>query len=393
VEAGALDWIVTAGRATGIRAGTSTLGLDEATGDLAVPEGGPAPTDYTADSVVSDVDPATVLAADPAPVPAGQRPDLPPALAAFVDRAVRGQPAGADRLLALRAAFTGGQFRHDQAVQAPGGHGYFHLQRLLTDRRGTSEQYAGAFAVMARHLGYDARVVMGLRPRYEPDGRFTATGRDIDAWVEVNFAGLGWLPIDPTPRDHPIGTRPDAPPPAPGDNPGDALAGADQTPAAPDPGQSDMDGLASAAADTGASPLGPVLVAAGAILLLLLAVTPVARAVQRSRRRRAPGRAGTAAAWRDSIDRLRVRGVPVGGAATTGDVVHLVATHPLPPAVVGRFRTLGDLSDQAAYAPGDPPDQLRTTAWRLADDIARDLRAGTRLKYWLDPRPLIAGRM
>jgi hypothetical protein len=114
--------------------------------------------------------------------------------------------------------------------------------------------------------------------------------------------------------------------------------------------------------------------------------------VRRARRRRAPGRAGVTAAWRDSTDRLRVRGVPVGAGATTGDVVRLVAAQPVPPVTLGRLRALGDLSDQAAYAHDDPQDQLRAAAWALADEIARELRTGARLRYWFDPRPLLAGR-
>ncbi len=51
---------------------------------------------------------------------------------------------------------------------------------------------------------------MGFRPEYQGDA-FTVTGRDVDAWVEVRFAGLGWVTIDPSPRANPIGTRPDQP--------------------------------------------------------------------------------------------------------------------------------------------------------------------------------------
>src|SRR6185503_9868836 len=114
------------------------------------------------------------------------------------------QPAGSDELLALYKRFTGDKFKHDQSTEAPGGHGFVHIQRLLDTGRGTSEQYASAYAVFARYLGYDARVVMGFRPRYNEQA-FIATGADVDAWVEVNFAGIGWIAIDPSPRGNPEG--------------------------------------------------------------------------------------------------------------------------------------------------------------------------------------------
>src|SRR5262249_26273887 len=98
----------------------------------------------------------------------------------------------------------------DQSPDAWGGHGFYQIGRLLTSTRGTSEQYASAYAVMARALGFDSRVVMGFRPSYDHD-TFRASGSDVDAWVEVDFIGLGWITIDPSPRENPIGTRPNAP--------------------------------------------------------------------------------------------------------------------------------------------------------------------------------------
>jgi 8-oxo-dGTP pyrophosphatase MutT (NUDIX family) len=67
---------------------------------------------------------------------------------------------------------------------------------------GDEEQYASAFALMARSLGYPARVVMGFAPEV-PDGggTVTVTGDDVTAWVEVAFDGVGWVPFAPTPDE------------------------------------------------------------------------------------------------------------------------------------------------------------------------------------------------
>jgi hypothetical protein len=65
---------------------------------------------------------------------------------------------------------------------------------------GDEEQYASAMALMARHLGYPARVVMGFAPEIaEGDEQVEVLGGDVTAWVEVPFEGVGWVPFRPTP--------------------------------------------------------------------------------------------------------------------------------------------------------------------------------------------------
>lgn len=64
---------------------------------------------------------------------------------------------------------------------------------------GDEEQYASAFALMARSLGYPSRVVMGFKPTVT--GRVTnVVGGDVTAWAEVAFDGVGWVPFFPTPN-------------------------------------------------------------------------------------------------------------------------------------------------------------------------------------------------
>ena len=81
---------------------------------------------------------------------------------------------------------------------------------LLTTRVGYCQQFATAFAVIARHLGYPSRVQVGFLPGSTdvsaPD-RYVVRGSDTHAWPEVYFEGLGWVPFEPTPRD---GTAPPA---------------------------------------------------------------------------------------------------------------------------------------------------------------------------------------
>ena len=85
------------------------------------------------------------------------------------------------------------------------GHGADRMEALFSGSVmvGDAEQYASAMALMARSLGYPARVVMGFAPtvtRRSGGGTpVKVTGHDVTAWVEVPFQGVGWIPFLPTP--------------------------------------------------------------------------------------------------------------------------------------------------------------------------------------------------
>ncbi|MEO3862842.1 transglutaminase domain-containing protein [Acrocarpospora sp. B8E8] len=383
VEAGELDWLLTAGRATEVS--VPGLGVDEITGDVAVPDDTAPPTRYSASSAITQATFEEILAATPTRASAPLTPAVPPRIGSFVRKAVSGWSPGPDQILALYRAFTKtGGFRYDQSAEAPGGHGYFHILRLLQDRRGTSEQYASAYAVMVRHLGYEARVVMGLRPDYTGDA-FVAEGRHVYAWVEVHFAGLGWVGVDPSPWRNTIGTRPDAPQTISKSTPlDDPLQDADASPppAAPIPVEED---------DVAAEPAGSVAPLLAALVLavvaLLVAATPLAKAVRRARRRRSPShRLSVLGAWRETLDRLQEAGIPVRPAQTTGEVVAAAG-------LSGALPTLADAVDRAVYAPEEPDPALSADAWAAAARIHGEVRAtmppARRLGAVLDPRPLL----
>lgn len=114
----------------------------------------------------------------------------------------------AEQLEAIRIQLvTTGFLSHGRAsdsVPSRAGHGADRISELLerTQMIGDQEQYASAFALMARSLGFPARVVMGFAPDI-PEGAeaVTVTGDDVSAWVEVAFEGVGWVPFDPTPEE------------------------------------------------------------------------------------------------------------------------------------------------------------------------------------------------
>jgi transglutaminase-like putative cysteine protease len=83
------------------------------------------------------------------------------------------------------------------------------LEFLTETKTGYCQQFATAFAVLARMLGYPSRVSVGFLPgetRTEAPGTFTVRGNDAHAWPEVFFNDVGWVRFEPTPRS-------EAPPP------------------------------------------------------------------------------------------------------------------------------------------------------------------------------------
>jgi hypothetical protein len=97
--------------------------------------------------------------------------------------------------------------RASDPVPSRAGEGADRMNDLLqkTPMVGDQEQYTSAFALMARHLGYPVRIVMGFKAHTDGKGTVTYTGDDVTAWDEVAFQGVGWVPFFPTP------TKTDAP--------------------------------------------------------------------------------------------------------------------------------------------------------------------------------------
>jgi transglutaminase-like putative cysteine protease len=108
------------------------------------------------------------------------------------------------RAIELTLQSTGYFSRGTASDSAPSlaGHGADRITDLFAGdvMVGDEEQYASAFALMARSLNYPARVVMGFAPEVRDGGGVVeVTGHDVTAWVEVAFEGVGWVPFYPTP--------------------------------------------------------------------------------------------------------------------------------------------------------------------------------------------------
>ncbi|MGV8851675.1 MAG: transglutaminase domain-containing protein [Rhodoglobus sp.] len=113
----------------------------------------------------------------------------------------------AAQLEAIRLALaTTGFLSHGRAsdtVASRAGHGADRITDLLERNQmvGDQEQYASAFALMARSFGYPARVVMGFAPEIVDGQAVEVTGDDVTAWVEVAFDDVGWVAFNPTPDE------------------------------------------------------------------------------------------------------------------------------------------------------------------------------------------------
>ena len=97
---------------------------------------------------------------------------------------------------------TDGGFRY--SLKRAGGDSNEALLNFLTPgkghRVGYCEQFAAAFAVMARTLDLPARVAIGfLAPEKTGADQYVYSAHDLHAWPEVYFRGSGWVKFEPTP--------------------------------------------------------------------------------------------------------------------------------------------------------------------------------------------------
>ncbi|MET7423323.1 DUF3488 and transglutaminase-like domain-containing protein [Dactylosporangium sp. NPDC005555] len=266
-------------------------------------------------------------------------------------------------------AIVGWLSEHYKVVgDAPSGHAYPNVEYFLFGpkqaggQKGTSEQFAAAFAVLARLMGLPTRLAVGFRV---DAGRNEVHGGDAVAWPEVLFNGV-WEPFDPMPKADTIQrpTEDDFRPKPPASQPPPETVPAPSGSAVPPSAKPTT-------APTGdASPRGPrtavvVAVSGGAVLLLLSAFAAVVPLAKRTRRRRRLGQ-GTPhqrieAAWAEVLTGLRLAGRPAPPHLTASEVAHYAAT-----AATGRAHSK---SRAGAGAKGGPPVTIRS-ATPPVDDLA-----------------------
>jgi transglutaminase-like putative cysteine protease len=321
------------------------VAYDAASGTLIRPEGLTEGLSYTAVSQVEKPDLNQLPFAD---VPSGDsvvrylslgQNAAPDQIQRLADHLAEGSGAPYDRAVAIET-FLAEHYRH--VADAPSGHAYPNLRHFLFGRRdiggqkGTTEQFAAAYAVLARLSGLPARVVVGFNAPAAGGG---VTAGDALAWPEVYFNGLGWVAFDPMPKTDEV--RPveeDFTPPTPSPPPSESEPPI-ATPSGSEPAPVDV------AAPAGRSGPSAVLVASGTsggLLFVLVgaAVTVVwMRGAQRRRRLTTgdPGQRITGA-WLEFTDALRLAGRPVPAYLSATEAVRHAAVPPRPPQRTGVLR-------------------------------------------------------
>lgn len=280
------------------------------------------------------------------------------------------------------------------SLDAPTGHSLGQLSKkfLVGGGAGTAEQFSATFALMARSLGYPARIVVGYRPGAPgPDGVVQVMSSDLFAWPEVAFAGVGWIPFDPTPVP---GIAPAA----------ETLQTEVQTPDAETPTAGPGEGAQSEVPpETTTAAESPrqtpwwvwVLVGVGAALVCCLAAAGLLFALRRRRtasRRQAPDlRVRVAGAWAEALDLVDI--AYANGRDTSAMTAHEVAEFAVEHAGVEAARRLvplGHLADIALFDPDGPDRTQAAQAWTHLDDLESLLEDHTkgmrRIRLTLDPR-------
>jgi protein-glutamine gamma-glutamyltransferase len=271
------------------------------------------------------------------------------------------QPPSFRAALTLEAWFRG-RYRLTVGADLPVGHGWSQITEFLrTTRRGTSEQFAVAYVVLARLAGIPARIAVGYRTpaRADPDGAYTIHNGDALAWPEVAVPDGGWVPLDPTGQALAGGRRPTGLAAA-AEQARAAVSGdpAAAPPAAPSPSPA-------------ARPPRPwrLLLAVPATLLLWPVVVPAVRVVRAWRRRRR----GVTGADREVRDRLSAYGIAVTPAMTLRDLSAVV------PEAANPLNRLGAVVDRAHWSGADASEEDRREAWAAVRAVRHDMAVRGRL--------------
>lgn len=210
---------------------------------------------------------------------------------------VKGQPNDYDKVRAIYDHFSV-KNGFTYSLSTKGGTSGDDITDFLATKVGFCQQYAAALAWLVRAAGIPARVAFGFTNGSNSDGgTYVLTNRNLHAWTEVYFGGIGWVPFDATPAAAipgsvhsiwaPDTNAPEEAPTAPGANSDvpkvDPSAGPNQR----DPREKDPDqGLnVGAGGPDQQSPVWPWWLGGALALLALLAVPAVRRSALRRRRR------------------------------------------------------------------------------------------------------------
>jgi TgpA N-terminal domain/Transglutaminase-like superfamily len=306
--------------------------------------------------------------------------NLPAGLRDVLDTYTSAAQGKGNKLVAmLEGLRENGYISHGLSPDEPAsrsGHSADRITQLLSDQRmiGDAEQYSVTAALMARELGFPARVVFGFEPHNESTGSVQVTGDMVSAWIEVNTSKYGWVTIDPTPDAKKI---PEEVPEQP------RVVSRPQT-IIPPPVEESPDQNLQPPTETTQNTndqLAPWLVVLFAVLRILgwialglgLLVSPFLLVIAAKVRRRQLRRKAAlpiqriSGGWSEFEDSVIDHGYAPPAAATRSEIAATVGgSAPL---------VLAGTADRAIFSPEDPEDETAKEVWASVAELEKSLDA------------------
>ncbi len=261
--------------------------------------------------------------------------NFPKDIKAKAEEITQGNDGPYDAALRLQEFFQAKPFVYDTRVNY--GSSPDALEKfVLRDHRGFCEQFALAFAEMARAVKLPTRVAVGYRSSAKgSDGSFHVMGDDAHAWPEVWLGeNIGWYQFEPTKgqfnpttqqgdRNGPPNTAPGATTPTSAPSTATTVPQTGSTKPSSSPGRIRVEPPAtkSTGGKTGTRVLLAFMLVIGSAILVvaggLLALVAAALRRTRNRRDAADVRRRVLGAWTEALERLAAAGVQPRPAATS----------------------------------------------------------------------------
>lgn len=276
-------------------------------------------------------------------------------------------------------------------------------ESLLVSAAGDDEQFATAAALLARHLGYDSRVVLGFRldssaavTSPAPCANGVCRGGNLTAWAEVRSPNSDWIAVDTTPQyanalSPSISTVRD--PELPTEVPSQVAESRLSPEAAPADGEGGDESEVEEQLDL--SWLWTIMHVVGVVMLsLALLVAPFvtivgAKALRRRRRRRSSTpEARITGGWLEWIDTAVDHGAVVPSNATRRQSALAVVVRREGEESDHASQVLAEDADRAVFNAMPPTIDESDAFWAIVDDERRRWRAER--SFWQRVRSAIS---
>ncbi len=318
---------------------------------------------------------------------------------AFAESVTTSATTPYDKAIALMKIFQHAPFAYDTSVNLGTNAGA--LDKFLFDtHRGFCEQYASAFAELARAVGLPTRVAVGYqRGTLGPDGLWHVEQKDAHAWPEVWLGPtVGWFRFEPTPgRVDPVTGFGSS---GPGGGSGATTTTTPTSVASPTPTSValipnptpkkinvDPPSTAPKQSHTRDHVVTALLVAlaviVGLVVLALAALGFGAWRRTRGRRHDPDARRRVLGAWNEALERLAAAGIERKPSTTSLEFALRQAPALGAGAAGPPLMGLARLHTAAMYSPESPSSSEADEAWAEVDAIAVALRSSVpRTRRW-----------